>query len=139
LWSHEVSNAYDAPLLAFALGSGVIVVPGAYTNTEYRSIYTLAPHHLASGTVTGAMGSFYGGTKAEAGYSGRLDLGTRFAVEPRVSYNRVDLPAASFTTWLTGGRVGLTLTPRLAVTSLIQHNSTARSVSANLRFRWEYG
>ena len=54
VWSHEVSNLYDVPRQAFALGGGAVVTAGTYTNSEYRSIYTLAPHHRASGTLTGA-------------------------------------------------------------------------------------
>jgi hypothetical protein len=44
----------------------------------------------------------------------------------------------SFTTNLVGSRVTHMLTPLMFTSALVQYNSVAHSVSANVRLRWEY-
>ena len=60
------------------------------------------------------------------------------AIEPSYSLNDVDLEQGSFTTHLVGARVNVTVTPLMFAGALLQFNSTTQSVSANVRFRWEY-
>ena len=52
--------------------------------------------------------------------------------------NDVDLPQGSFVTTLVGSRVTYTMTPLMFASALVQYNSDARNVSANVRLRWEY-
>ena len=42
------------------------------------------------------------------------------------------------TTHLAGTRATYTVTPQMFSSALVQYNTGARSVSANVRFRWEY-
>ena len=60
------------------------------------------------------------------------------SIEPSYSLNRVDLDEGLFTTHLFGPRVTYMMTPNMFVSALMQYNSTANNVSANVRFRWEY-
>ncbi len=55
-----------------------------------------------------------------------------------MSYNRVDLPEGRFTTTLVTTRTTYTVTPRMFVSGLLQYNSSAHSLSTNVRLRWEY-
>jgi hypothetical protein len=52
--------------------------------------------------------------------------------------NWVDLNQGSFTTQLLGSRVTYTASPLMFVSTLVQYNSDSNSLSANVRFRWEY-
>ena len=84
-------------------------------------------------------GGFYDGHKTALTASrGRLSLNARIAVEPTYSVNRVSLPAGDFTATVGGARVTYTMTPRMFASGLVQYSSSLRSVSTNLRFRWEY-
>ena len=69
---------------------------------------------------------------------GRLKLTPQLSVEPGVSYHRVDLPEGRFTTILATTRTTYTVTPRMFVSALLQYNSSTRSLSTNIRLRWEY-
>ena len=62
----------------------------------------------------------------------------QFALEPGVSYNRVDVPEGRFTTNLVTTRVIYTVTPLMFVSGLLQYNSSSESLSTNVRLRWEY-
>ena len=68
----------------------------------------------------------------------RLNLNSQFSVEPSISVNWVDLPQGSFTARLVGSRVTYTMTPLMFVSAFLQYSSTANTVSANIRLRWEY-
>jgi hypothetical protein len=70
----------------------------------------------------------------------RVNVTSRFSIEPNFSINRVELPVAagSFTAKLLGPRVTYTMTPLMFASALIQFNSSANSISANVRLRWEY-
>ena len=84
------------------------------------------------------IGSFYGGDKKTATFSGRVDVTPQLGVEPNISLNWIDLPEGRFTTTVVGGRATFTMTPRMFVAALVQYSSSNTSLSTNLRFRWEY-
>ena len=62
----------------------------------------------------------------------------QFSVEPSFTINWVDLPYGAFTTQLYRARTTYTFTPRMFVSGLLQYNSSTRTVSTNVRLRWEY-
>jgi hypothetical protein len=83
-------------------------------------------------------GSFYDGTKQAAGFRGRLELTPRFALEPNLSFNWVDLPQGAFTNTVVGNRATFTISPRMFASALVQYTSSTTSVLTNVRLRWEY-
>ena len=111
---------------------------GSYTFQNLRLFYTPAPQHRVSGTFSADTGSFYSGTKQAAGFRGRLELTPRFAVEPNLSFNWVDLPEGAFTNTVIGNRGTYTISPRMFVSALVQYTSSTTSVLTNVRLRWEY-
>jgi hypothetical protein len=121
-----------------ALGNSVKVPTGEYRFGEYRTIYYIAPHRPVAGRLNFIRGTYYNGDRTEIAYNGRVNLGSRFGLEPRIQYDWIDLPVGSFTTKLVGARVGLTLNPRMAFSGLVQFSSAASSLTSNVRFRWEY-
>ena len=62
----------------------------------------------------------------------------RFAVEPNLSFNWINLPQGDFTNTLVGNRATFTVSPRMFVAALIQYTSGTTSVLTNVRVRWEY-
>ncbi len=122
----------------FLIAPGVRIPIGSYTFQNLRLFYTPAPQHRVSGTFSADTGSFYSGTKQAAGFRGRLELTPRFAVEPNLSFNWVDLPEGAFTNTVIGNRGTYTISPRMFVSALVQYTSSTTSVLTNVRLRWEY-
>ena len=122
----------------FRIAPGVVVPTGSYASDTVRGAYTLGQQRKVSGTATVAWGSFYNGTKAEATYSGRVTFGPRFVVEPGLTLNWARLPFGDFNVRLITSRFIVTPTPQVSVTGLVQVNSTAKTMSSSVRFRWEY-
>ena len=134
----EYTRTFEWIADAFNIATGVRIRPGAYHFENVLGSYQLGNQHKLSGTFTLARGSFWDGTKTEAGYRGRVELSYRFYMEPGISFNVVRLPAGDFTAKLISTRATFTLTPRIFTSALVQYNSSSNALSGNYRFRWEY-
>jgi hypothetical protein len=133
------ANSFEFLPGAFAIAHDVLVPQGGYDLRTARAAFTLGQQRRVSGTVFTEGGRFYSGTRAAFGFNAaRVMVLPQLAVEPGVSFNRVSLPYGEFTANLVTSRVTYTVTPMMFVTSLVQYNSTNRSLSTNVRLRWEY-
>jgi hypothetical protein len=122
----------------FGIATGVTVPKGGYSAGTLSGSHTFAQQRRFSGRVGAATGSFYEGTKHEASYSGRLGVVPQFALEPSLALNWVSLPYGEFTARVISNRFIFTPTPLLMLSSLVQYNSSSRTLSSSIRFRWEY-
>ncbi len=136
-WSTDYTRNYERLKAPFEISKGVVILPGGYSFHDIRSDYYLGPQRV-SGRFFGSRGTFYGGTRSEVGFNGRVDMTSQFSLEPRVTLDWIDLPVGRFTTRLAGSRVNFTMTTRMAFSALVQYNSSNAALSSNLRFRWEY-
>jgi hypothetical protein len=123
---------------SFLISPGVVVPAAGYSSQNLRTNYSLGQQRLLSGRVAVGYGSFYGGRRTEVSYNGRIGIVPQFAFEPSLSLNRVDLPVGSFSATLLSSRFIVTPTPRLSVSSLIQFNASAHTMSSSVRLRFEY-
>jgi Domain of unknown function (DUF5916)/Carbohydrate family 9 binding domain-like len=137
-WSTDYTRNYELITEPFEISTGIFIRPGAYNFQDIRSQYYLGPQWRITGRINGALGSFYGGTRREVGYEGRVEVTPQFSIEPRLSINWVDLPAGRFTARLVGARPTFALSTRMAASALVQFNSSNSTMSSNVRFRWEY-
>jgi hypothetical protein len=117
---------------------GVTLPVGAYRFDRLRAGVWFSSHRPVSGWVGAELGSFFGGTRSEISWRGRVDLSSRFSLEPNLSLNWIDLPQGAFTTNLIVLRGTYTMSPRSFIGALVQYNSAADAMSTNVRFRWEY-
>lgn len=137
-WSTDYTRNYELITEPFEIAKGIFIAPGGYGFQGIQSQYYLGSQWRVTGRFTALRGSFYGGTRSEVGYNGRVELTSQFAVEPRISINWVDLPVGEFTTRLIGSRATFALSTRMALSALVQYNSSNSTVSSNVRLRWEY-
>ena len=135
----EANDTHEMLVERFTPVAGAIVQPGSYDFQDVSVSYTLGPQRPVSGTVSLLRGGYYGGEITTVGFSSsRVTITKRFSLEPRVSINRVDLASGRFTTRLFGSRVDYGFSPRMFASALLQYNSSDRTFSSNLRYRWEY-
>jgi len=122
----------------FEISDGIILPVDEYEFQDVRLVYALGPQRPLPATVTFGKGSFYSGDRTETEFNGRVELSTKLSLEPRLSFNWVDLQEGSFTTRLASVRMNYTFSPRMFISSFIQYNSRSDSLSSSVRFRWEY-
>jgi hypothetical protein len=136
--SFEHSREYELLPARFQISPGVFVPAGGYDYHLTRATYNLGQQRPVSGRLTTAGGTLYDGTRWEAGYNGRWGITPRFSLEPTVSLNWVHLPYGDFTAHLAGTRVTVTPSARMVISSLVQWNAGASSLTSSARLRWEY-
>lgn len=137
-WNVNFNRDFEYVPAPFEIVRGRVIATGAYHSSTVRAAYTLGTQRKISGDLSAGRGGFYDGTRTDVGYRGRVELTTKFSIEPGITVNRVVLPAGGFTAKLVTMRSTLAFSPRMSTGALIQYNSTTRQVSTNIRFRWEY-
>lgn len=134
----QYTNSVDAPQANFALSNGVVIPAGRYDFQSANASYFLGQQHKVSGTAKIGRGSYYGGDKTEASFTGRVQLTRTMLVEPNLSWNWLNLPQGKFVTRLVTARTSFAPTARAVLSALLQYNSATNTASANVRFKWEY-
>ncbi len=122
----------------FDITDDVIIPIGEYRFNRYEAGFRFGPQRRVSGWIGLARGSFYSGDQTELFYFGRWELTKQLSLEPRLSFNWVDLPEGSFTADVARLRVNYMISPRIFLGALIQYNSSDELAATNIRFRWEY-
>ncbi len=134
-----VVSTYENLLRPFEIADGIVLPVGGYDYQTFTVQYNRANRQRIAGNTSFETGTFYNGRKTAFGVSaGRVNVTPRFSVEPTYTLNLVDLDEGEFTSQLIGSRVTFTSTPFMFTSALVQYNSSSRSLSANVRLRWEY-
>jgi hypothetical protein len=134
----EHAHEYELLPDRFLIAPGVVVPAGGYSYDTSRITYVLGQQRTLSGRLSAAAGTLYGGTKSEVTYSGRWGVVPQFSIEPGVTIDWVDLPYGDFTARLVNSRFTVTPSARMLISSLVQYNVEANSLSSSIRLRWEY-
>ncbi|MFA5910385.1 MAG: DUF5916 domain-containing protein [Vicinamibacterales bacterium] len=137
-WGVDYSRNYEFLRSGFNVVPGKLIPAGAYRFGDFRTTYVLGPQRRISGSISGGTGTFYGGHNTEIGYRGIAEISKRFNVEPGITVNWIDIPAGTFTTKVASARTTYMFSPYMALSALVQYNSTAKSLGSSVRFRWEY-
>jgi hypothetical protein len=138
-FSLEANRNFDVLIVPFQVVRGVVIPVGGYNYDDTAVSYTFGAQRRVSGTLSLNVGEFYDGDITTVGYSGgRVSVTKRLSLEPSFSVSRVDLPAGRFTTKVVRSRVDYGFSPRMFASALLQYNSSDRTFSSNLRYRWEY-
>jgi len=122
----------------FLVAGGLQIPEGSYRFQDVSVRIALGSHRKVSGNMTASHGSFYDGRRTGVTSSGRIEITSQFAIEPRVSADWISLPEGKARVTLLGSRATFTLNPRMYVSGMTQYNSNTGSLESNLRFRWEF-
>jgi hypothetical protein len=137
----DVQQSHEYLRQPFVLAPDVTIpVAGAgYDFNDFFVGYSMGEQRPVSGTLSLQRGEFFDGHITAVTYQrARIELTPQLSIQPGVSINRIELPAAAVTLKLVTSRVTYTVTPRMFVSGLVQYNSSNGLLSANLRLRWEY-
>ena len=137
-WRNSYTRSFEFLTEPFTITDGIVIPVGGYDVETVQSRYTFGSQRLISGAFAVQTGTFFGGERSEASFSGRVKLSTKLGIEPSLALNVIDLPQGRFTTQIARARVIYTMTPRMFVEALTQFNSASDSVGTNVRYRWEY-
>ena len=137
-WTVEYLYDFEFVPESFPVPGDIVIPVGAYEFSSLLGRYTLGAQHRLAGDFTVARAGFYGGTRTEAGYRGRVELSPRLSVEPGITVYKLDLPQGNVTASLASARGTFSFNPSMWLAALGQYNSADHLATANVRFRWEY-
>jgi Domain of unknown function (DUF5916)/Carbohydrate family 9 binding domain-like len=137
-FSAEASREFELLPSRFTIAPGVVVPAGGYTYSNGRVSYSLGQQRRVSGRVNASTGSLYGGTKSDVSFSSRWGVIPQLSLEPSATLAWGSLPYGDFTARLIGSRVTVTPSARMQISSLVQFNVDARTLTSSARLRWEY-
>ena len=136
MFDHTVTEEHL--LEGFDLSDEVAVPAGNYKFSRTGVRIRMGSHRKFSGMFRYEFGDFFGGARQEVSYWGRAELNQRFSFEPNLSFNWITVPGGDVQAQVSRLRVTYTVSPRSFLGALVQYNSAAQLISANVRFRWEY-
>jgi uncharacterized protein DUF5916 len=135
----DVQQSHELLRQPFPLTPAVTIPIGEYDFRDVFVAYSMGEQRPVSGTWSVERGEYFNGHLRAVTYQrARIALTPQLSVQPGLSINRIELPETAVTLKLVTSRVTYTVTPRMFVSGLMQYNSSTSSLSANLRFRWEY-
>ena len=138
VFSIDFSRNLEFPVESFEVGGDLGVPAGRYRFYDAAAGLQLGPQRKVSGTLSLDLGEFFDGHRTGIAYSGRTEISSQFAIEPRVSFDWISLPGGRTRITLVGVRPTLTITPRMFVSALTQYNSSTNALETNVRWRWEF-
>ncbi|MAR46130.1 MAG: hypothetical protein CME03_08420, partial [Gemmatimonadaceae bacterium] len=121
---------------AFKLAPDVEVPRGSYDNNHVGWFGGSSRARPLSAEVNGMVSQFYGGSLVSAGASATMALSPRFSITPGLSRNVAEVPGGEFTADISSLRASFSLSTRLFVNALVQHNSLDGDFSTNVRFNF---
>ena len=137
MWVTQRHN-YEFLTAPFRISGGPWLPVGAYEFNETVVQYYVGPQRKVNGRFTYTGGEFYSGHRQQFEYSGRVQGTYRLGFEPRILISHISLPEGRFTSKLVGTRTTFGITPHMAVSALVQYNSSLNTLESNIRWRWEY-
>ncbi len=135
----DVNKNLDVLTTPFRV-SGVLPIPvGSYDYNDAIATYMFGQQRRLSGNVSLQKGQYYNGHITTFGLaSSRVSITKRLSYEPSFSVSRIELTAGKLITRLIRSRADYGFSPRMFASALLQYNSTDRTFSSYLRYRWEY-
>jgi Domain of unknown function (DUF5916)/Carbohydrate family 9 binding domain-like len=113
---------------------GIIVPPGRYEYNEYFILATTDRGKRLSFNARYGAGPFYDGQKQSSAFGGQVRASARLTAGVNWSRNVVDLQNGAYTTDLIASRVNFSFSTRMFLNALLQYNTDANQLSANVRF-----
>ncbi len=138
--SAEVKLLYEDLLVPFDLAPEAVVPPGSYTFFRVGASYHVSHTRLFQLNPRVEAGTFYDGWQAT------IELTPIWYVSPHLElsgvyqYSRIRFPERDqgFDVHLARLRIGTALNTKLSTNAFIQFNSSAHTLSANVRFRYNF-
>jgi hypothetical protein len=132
--------AYEDLRVPFALSPEASVPPGSYTFLRAGASYHVSATRLLQFNPHVEVGTFYDGWQATADLTPIWYVSRHLELSGFYQFTRVRFPARDqrFDAHLARVRVGTALDTRLSTNAFLQFNSAAHTVSANVRFRYNF-
>jgi hypothetical protein len=133
----DFNPTYERLFDPFEISPGVILEPGEYRFTRFRSnLFSTAAKRRLSGSLTLSWGNFWSGEaeQIQASLSYKLPPWLTLSLSSNQTFAR--LPEGDFTASILTSRIDYSASPRLSFFNLIQYDNRSRNLGWQSRVRW---
>lgn len=136
----ETKLLYEDLLVPFVLSPEAVVPAGSYTFFLVGASYHVSHTRLFQLRPRIEVGTFYDGWQATAAVSPVWYVSPHLELSGSYVFNRIRFPDRDqrFDSHLARLRIGTALNTKLSTNAFIQFSSSANTVSANVRFRYNF-
>ena len=120
---------------AFVL-QGVQIPAGDYPFNDWSAGFRTSGGRRVSGSFNLTTGDFWTGSRRQLRIGGAFRPSIHLNSRVDWSRNTVELTEGTFTTDLIGVRLNFAFSPKLFLENFIQYNTSADTISSNIRFRF---
>jgi hypothetical protein len=133
----DFNPTYERVFEPFEISPGVILPPGEYRFTRFRSngVSTAAKRPLSAG-FTLAWGNYWSGKAEQYTTTVTYKLPPRFTMNVTTNQTFARLPEGHFTARIVTSNVNLAVSPFLSFSNLIQFDNRSRNLGWQSRMRW---
>ena len=134
LFSPAIS--YERVFAPFEISPGVVLPPGEYRFTRFRTIVMSAAKRRLTGSANWRFGNYWSGRADEVTTNVSYKVPPRFIVSLIVRQTFARLPQGDFTTRIVSSQVNYTASPFLSLSNLVQYDNRSRNLGWQSRIRW---
>jgi hypothetical protein len=133
----DFNPTYERLFEPFELSPGVLLLPGEYRFTRFRSnLLSTAAKRRLSGSINLTYGGYWSGNAEQVTTSLTYKLPPRFIVTVSTNQTFARLPEGDFIARILTSNISYAVTPRLSLSNLVQYDNRSRNVGWQSRVRW---
>ena len=132
----DVNPTYERLFEPFDISPGVVLPPGEYRFTRFRSVFSTAARRRFSGSLSVGWGNYWSGSAEEVSISFTYKLPPRFTISLRTNQTFARLPEGDFTARIVTSNINYSASPRLSFFNLIQYDNRSKNLGWQSRVRW---
>jgi hypothetical protein len=138
--SLQAKVSYEDLLAPFVLSPAASVPPGGYTSYRFGASYHVSATRLVQLNPSLEAGSFYDGWEATAKLTPTWYVSPHLELSGSYQFTRIRFPSRdqTFNLHLARLRIGTALNTKLSTNTFLQLNSSTHTISANVRFRYNF-
>ena len=127
---------YERVFTPFEISPGVVLPPGQYRFTRFRTIVMSAAKRRLAGSANWRYGNYWSGRADEVTTNVSYKMPPRFIVSLNIRQTFARLPQGNFTTRIVTSQVNYTASPFLSLSNLVQYDNRSLNLGWQSRIRW---
>jgi hypothetical protein len=132
----DLNPTYEQLFEPFEISPGVVLPPGEYRFTRFRSVFASATKRRLSGNLNVAWGNYWSGRAEQVTTALTYKLPPWFTIGLTTNQTFARLPEGHFTARIVTSSVSYAASPSLALSNLIQYDNRSRNLGWQSRMRW---
>jgi hypothetical protein len=127
---------YERLFTPFEIYPGVVLPPGEYRFTRFRTIFMSASKRRLQGGVSWNLGNYWSGTAHEFSTNVTYKIPPRLSLSMNTNQTFARLPEGDFDATILSWQVNYSASPFVSLSNLVQYDSVSKNLGWQALVRW---